>query len=434
MWQLMSSRWLYHAATIILILAKINVICCFSPNVRKVGVVRSNHDSIVRRKMSDNNNNSGGASIDAGALGSALVRLDREWQKNPGALVAKGSAPGTSTWKKLPLERDSDEFVYLLEPPFSTSPSVLICFTGGAVLGQFPHIAYSEMLQEISKRLNASIIAAPYQVTNLDHFALAKQTGELLRKGIITCQDTKLYGEDIPKFFVGHSLGCKLQTISLAATGIGADFSGIGYISFNNFGFTDTIGMAKSFAKEFQQNQSPSSFSQPDGMMDMLFEFAEQAMGMVGLEFTPSPNDTNRIISMKYDADLQSKTRLFVFDEDDLDNSVDFVNACNSQQSSSSSSSLEVSGLDGNHLTPVYLKLNIDDFDIPDEAQYVVSDFTNNVQQVSFGDVDKMKAAADEVCDWILGKSPTRPPIWNKSQKRKYNYESTRRIEPGIES
>ena len=427
----MSSRWIFQAASIVLILAKINVICCFSPSsvVRKAGVVRFQNNSIVR-KMSDNGNKNDGVSIDAGALGSALVRLDREWQKNPGALVAKGGgAPGASTWKKLPLQEDSEEFVYLLEPPFSTSPSVLICFTGGAVLGQFPHIAYSEMLQEISRRLNASIIAAPYQITNLDHFALAKQTGELLRKGIITCQDTKLYGEDIPKFFLGHSLGCKLQTISLAATGIGTEFSGIGYISFNNFGFTETIGMAKSFAKEFQQNQSPSS--QPDGMMDMLFEFAEQAMGMVGLEFTPNPNDTNRIISMKYDADLQSKTRLFVFDEDNLDNSADFVNACNSEEVSSS---LAVSGLDGSHLTPVYLKLDINDFDIPDEAQYVVSDFTNNIQQVSFGDEEKMKAAAKEVCDWILGKSPSRPPIWNKSQQRKYNYESTRRIEPGIES
>ena len=91
----------------------------------------------------------------------------------------------------------------------------------------------------------------------LDHFALAKQTGELLRKAVIQCEDQTggEYRSDFPKLFLGHSLGCKLQPISMAATGIDNDLNGVGYLCFHNFGFTDTLGMARSFVIEFQKAQ-----------------------------------------------------------------------------------------------------------------------------------------------------------------------------------
>lgn len=405
-------------------------------------------------RMSDSSNNG----MDAGALGSALVRLDREWQKSQ-ALVAEGRFGEGNTWRRMDLVKDSsdesksssNEFVYVLEP--STTPSCLIVFTGGAVLGQFPHIAYSEFLKVIASRLNASIIAAPYQV-GLDHFALAKQTGELLRKAIIQCEDATVpgyqdYRTDLPKFFLGHSLGCKLQTISMAATNIDNDLDGVGFLCYNNFGFSDTISMAKSFAQQFQDSQSSSSspqqpFGMDNDMFQSIFNFAEQAIGVVGLEFNPSPNDTYRIISNKYSHRLQSKTRFFVFDDDDLDNTYDFINACPSDSPSSIGSdfddnnygnensykkSLSVSNLPGTHLTPVYLKIAIDDFDIPQEAQYAVSDFTNNVQQISFGSENQMNQAALEVCDWILGKRPSRTTTKSQRTSR-----TMMQISPGGES
>ena len=69
----------------------------------------------------------------------------------------------------------------MLEPPNNSIPSCVVVFTGGAGLGQFPQVAYNELLSEISKTLNAVCLTAPYEV-GLDHFGLAKATGEKLRR------------------------------------------------------------------------------------------------------------------------------------------------------------------------------------------------------------------------------------------------------------
>jgi hypothetical protein len=54
--------------------------------------------------------------------------------------------------------------------------------------------------------------------------------------------DSRGYPANIPKYVIGHSLGAKLHTIGIAATGIGGgdDLSGLGFVSYNNFGFADT--------------------------------------------------------------------------------------------------------------------------------------------------------------------------------------------------
>lgn len=87
--------------------------------------------------------------LDGGELTSALARLDQEWQLEQ---RVKGA---TSRWSKIVLPRDADDtdrvteqaptfeteqdFVYLLEPP-SSNPSCVVCFLGGAGLGQFPQV------------------------------------------------------------------------------------------------------------------------------------------------------------------------------------------------------------------------------------------------------------------------------------------------------
>jgi hypothetical protein len=119
--------------------------------------------------------------LGGGELTSTLARLDRQWK------IQQRSAAGKSRWTKLILpdenapeeevtEQDptmdtQQDFVYLLEPPNSI-PSCLIVFVGGAGLGAYPQIADSETLMRISNKLNAAVLAAPYQV-GLDHFSLA---------------------------------------------------------------------------------------------------------------------------------------------------------------------------------------------------------------------------------------------------------------------
>jgi hypothetical protein len=367
---------------------------------------------------------------DASELTSALARLDQQWK-----IQQSGKGP-RSRWSKLVLPQDPnqqveeqapgsmelkpEEFVWLLEPPSNTIPSCIIVFTGGAGLGQFPHIAYNQLLRRVSDRLNAAVLSAPYSI-GLDHFSLAKETGERLRRALLYCEDdpSRQYPASIPTYSLGHSLGCKLQTIYMGATG--QDYEGIGFMSFNNFSFGKTIGMARMFAEELQKNGGmggamPSSpFGAALGneeMLNTIFSFAENAIGAIGLDFSPTAEDTERLIQMKYDDVLQSKTRLFVFDEDNLDNSKEFVDNCTGGPGPSAS------GLPGGHLSPVYFKLGFDDLeDVPEELKGMAKEAAGGFESASFGDEEALNDLVDEVCAWILGKGPSRGPSWDAAAR-----------------
>ncbi len=350
----------------------------------------SNHNTVA--KLSSSN---------LGGEITALARIDRDFQ-----LTTRSSnrpTGGKAGWTKLILDSDNnsgdststgiqeEEFVYLLEP--QTSPSSLLLFLGGAGLGQYPHIAYNELLSRISQRLNAAIITAPYPL-GLDHFELSKNAGEKLRRAVIQCEENGGYSSSLPKFYLGHSLGSKLLTISLSATGVAQDVTGIGFLNYNNFGFGDTIKMVKSFTRSMG-----GANNNDDQIYRQMFDFAEQAVNMSGIDFSPNPSTTNKIISLKYDETFQQRTRLFIFDQDDLDCSEGFINACNGNGPS-------ISKLPGNHLTCVYLKFGVDDLDIPVEAKMFTNEITGGFQNASFGNEDDLNATVQEICDWLVGKKP----------------------------
>merc|ERR1712071_413517 len=140
----------------------------------------------------------------------------------------------------------------------------------------------------------------------------------------------KQYPASIPTYALTHSLGGKLNTIYVGATG--QHFDGIGLMSFNNFSFGDTISMARMFAEQIRKNARPGQFAtSPLGdeeIMNTVFSFAENIVKGIGFDFSPNAEDTERLIQLRYDDILQSKTRLFVFVEDNLDNSKEFVENC----------------------------------------------------------------------------------------------------------
>jgi hypothetical protein len=107
----------------------------------------------------------------------------------------------------------------------------------------------------------------------------------------------------------------------------------------------------------------------------------------------------NRLIGLKYDEDRQAKTRLFVFDEDTLDSTEDFTSSCQGLGP-------EVSELPGTHLTPVYFKFGLDE--LPEEARGIASNAMGGINSASFGNEEELNAIVNEVCDWILGKKPSR--------------------------
>jgi hypothetical protein len=349
--------------------------------------------------------------INNGELVSTLAKLDQQWK------IEQAQPRGPkSRWSKILLEKEAEDdddneqpgiqqgpqqdFVYLLEPP--TIPSCMIVFLGGAGLGQFPHVAYDQFLLRVSDKLNAAVVAAPYTV-GLDHFSIAKQAGEKLRKGIVACQDDKQYAQNLPTYCLAHSLGCKLSTIYMAATSM--EFDGIGFIAFNNFSFSQTIGMAREFADQLRKTTTGQGLpASADGMLNSIFGLAETAVGALGLDFTPTSEDMRRLMRLKYVDEWKQKTRLFCFDEDTLDSTPDFVNSCGDM--------VQVSGLPGNHLTPVFLQLKLEDYvtELPEEARGMASDAMDGFQGASFGDEEDLNALVDEVCSFVLGKPPSRGP------------------------
>lgn len=393
-------------------------------------------------------------------VSNPLSKLQVQWK------VQQQSKPGPSRWKELYISKDDDndkdkqqpqdatkeesftstvqdattttsdltdrplgtetpfgykrDKVYLLEPPNNSLPSSVIVFVGGAGIGEWPHIAYGEFLTRVSNQLNAAILAVPYQIDKLDHFALAKQVGELARKGLLTCEDdTKLqYSRDLQTFLLCHSLGCKLASLYVAATDF--EFDGMGFISFNNFGFGRTISMVKDFASTLSSSMGGganpfaggmgSAFGRDDTtkqILNQVFDFAESAISTIGIEFTPSPQETERLFEIRWNEERQRKTRFFSFDKDTLHDTERISELLGRQ-------TVDVSQLEGNHLTPVFYRLGLDQLDIPPEAEGYVRDAIGGIQSASFGDEAELDALVSEVCNWILGKEPSVRPKWQQ--------------------
>jgi hypothetical protein len=352
-------------------------------------------------------------------LTSTLALLDHQWK------IQQKSQP-RSRWTTLILPKDDEgkesfeappfspvalgqDFCYLLEPPNNSVPSCLIVFTGGAGLGSYPQIAYNEFLVRVSNRLNAAVITAPYQV-GLDHFTIAKNTGDITRRAILYCQDdpSRQYKATIPTFSLSHSLGSKLSCIYITATE--QNYDGIGYISFNNFSFGATVGMAKEFASVIRSTSGyDDQFSGiPSDAINSLINFAEMAISAVGIDFSPSQNDMDRLMRLKYGNDQRRKTRFFSFDDDILENTKEAVAACGNIPT--------VSGLPGTHLTPVYFKLGLEDLELPNDAKEVARDAMGGFRNISFGNDEELEFLTSEVCKWILGEEPTRQPNWKQEQ------------------
>jgi hypothetical protein len=412
------------------------------PRAAKI-LTKANYARLSSALMNTNGGNGDMESTDDGVpaleLTSMLATLDQQWkiqqaakprsrwtkivlsddntskEEQPFDATASGNIPplGAAAAAAAAMQQD---FAYLLEPPNNSVPSCMIVFVGGAGLGQFPQIAYKEFLMRLSNRLNAAIVTAPYTV-GLDHFSLAKKTGEISRRAVEHCQEdsSRLYPVNLPVYCVTHSLGGKLAAIHMAATK--QEYAGVGLMSFNNFGFSKTIKMAREFAEQIRKNtnmpggkkegsSANDPFAQGGGgsaseILNQVFNFAETIVGSIGLDFSPSPEAMDRLIGMKYDEDLQAKTRLFVFDDDTLDSTEDFTTACQGLGPS-------VSELPGTHLTPVYFKFGLEE--LPEEARGVARSAMGGIESASFGNEEELNALVDEVCDWILGKGPSRRP------------------------
>lgn len=314
-----------------------------SPTISSRQRQKHNNLIIISSLHAENNEDDNTASDTIGGdLVTALAKLDKKWE-----LARYDSANKIGDWTILDVKDEgsiSPEIVYLLEPATGAIPSCVIFFLGGAVLGQFPHISYSTFLRKLAEKTNAAVVAIPYEV-GLDHLGIAQSSVKRMKNALIQCEDSRGYPTNIPKYEVGHSLGAKLHSIGIAATGIGEELAGLGCISYNNFGFAQTISMARSFAKELKVG-GPGGFGPDNPAFDQLFDLAGMAVNAIGLEFTPSPMDMDKILQSKFDDEVLKKIRMFSFNDDDLDSTKSYLE-CFKEGSEVPT----VSHLPGTHLT-----------------------------------------------------------------------------------
>merc|ERR1712071_90230 len=258
---------------------------------------------------------------------------------------------------------------------------------------------------------------------------LAKTSGDLLRRAVVLMEDEPhLFDIDldldsdsdldldqsndiseIPKYALCHSLGAKLLLIFMAATQFHLDLKGIGLMAFNNFGFTDSIRMTRSFFQKNNDDDDDDDNDEPmmnknnnsNPQMDSIFQFATQVINTIGIEFSPSPTQMETLLQAKFTSEMQQKCRLFTFDEDDLDSTSTLLDLNNDNTSQLTSR------LEGTHLTPVYFQFRLSDLEVDDQVLNVMGQFTNNIQQISWGDEIQLDALVEEINDWMNGKPPS---------------------------
>ncbi len=233
-------------------------------------------------------------------------------------------------------------------------PKAVIHFLGGAFVATAPHVTYRWLLEMLANQ-GYAVVATPF-VNTLDHLGMAKNVlssfdsclNHLYASRILRKRSLPIYG-------IGHSMGCKLHLL------MGSSFSinraGNILISFNNFAARDAIPLV------------------------------EQISSMVKVEFTPSPQMTNRLIQKRYQI---RRNLLIKFNDDDMDQTLRLSDLLRLRFPSM----VTVQRLNGNHLTPLG-----QDFSWPTGKAYTSVDAIGQwVKQEVYRDLNQLK---HEILLWL---------------------------------
>lgn len=164
-------------------------------------------------------------------------------------------------------------------------PIGIVHFLGGAFVAAAPQLTYRWLLEQLAEK-NYAVVATPF-VNTLDHAAIAQSVLQSFESAIAQLHTTSaLRKRYLPIYGMGHSMGCKLHLL------IGSLFSveraGNILISFNNYAARDAIPLLEQFTPTF------------------------------AVEFTPSPLETNTLISQRYKV---RRNLLLKFTNDSIDQS-----------------------------------------------------------------------------------------------------------------
>lgn len=195
-------------------------------------------------------------------------------------------------------------------------PVGIIHFLGGAFVATAPNITYRWLLENLGKS-GYAVVATPF-VNTLDHRAIALNVLNRFESILERLQSTgKLKLGYLPIYGMGHSMGCKLHLL------IGSLFEvereGNILISFNNYPVKRAIPFIEPLALDVKT---------------------------LNLEFVPSPEETQDLISENY---LVRRNLLIRFSNDDIDQ----TNILNPILNSRYPNMIALLNLPGNHLTPL---------------------------------------------------------------------------------
>lgn len=199
---------------------------------------------------------------------------------------------------------------WVLIPP---RPIAIIHFLGGAFVATAPQLTYRGLLEQFARQ-GYAVITTPF-LNTLDHIAIAQDVLNKFENTLERLYKSQLLrSRNLPIYGIGHSMGCKLHLL------IGSIFeverAGNVLISFNNFAASDAIPVV------------------------------EQISTVVNVEFTPSPQETNRIIAENY----QFRRNLLIkFKDDTLDQTVGLSKILQARFPGM----ITLQTLGGNHQTPL---------------------------------------------------------------------------------
>lgn len=199
-------------------------------------------------------------------------------------------------------------------------PKGIVHFLGGAFVATAPQMTYRCLLEHL-ERQGYAVIATPF-VNTLDHTAIARDVLNRFETTLSRLQAKTVLGKRyLPIYGMGHSMGCKLHLL------IGSLFpierNGNVLISFNNYPAKRAIPFIE------QLNIQPA----------------------FDIEFTPSPLETNELISKRYQV---RRNLLIKFTNDDIDQTTSLTQVLQQRFPDM----VAVQTLPGTHLTPLGQDVN----------------------------------------------------------------------------
>jgi hypothetical protein len=234
----------------------------------------------------------------------------------------------------------------------------LVHFLGGAFIAAAPHLTYRRLLDSLGQQ-GFAIIATPF-VSSFNHTEIADEVlrqFELTRTWLVRTQQLE---PELPVFGLGHSMGSKLHL--LIGSLYGPERLGNVLISFNNYAAKRSIPF-----------------------LDQLLPALD-----LDLEFTPTPQETLKLIATRY---AVPDNLLVKFRNDDIDQTRD-LNGVLQQRFPQQTTVLR---LPGNHLTPAAQELSWQ----PSNSFSPLDAVGQWIRQEVYRDIDTLQGA---IADWFVAR------------------------------